>query len=121
MRPGFEGGQTPLYRRIPKRGFTQAHHKSYAIVNLDQLDRLGVSEVTPDWLVENRVVGRLGDGIKVLGRGELKRKLTIQAHRFSARAKEAIEKAGGQAILIGKNATVQTPRDDDAGERLRQN
>ena len=100
MRPTFEGGQPPLHQRFPKRGFNRPEHKSYAILNLDQLIRLKVSEVSPDWLLENRLIKRLGDGLKILGRGKLNQKLTVRAHRFSAHAKEAIEKAGGQAILI---------------------
>ncbi len=100
MRPAFEGGQTPIHQRIPKRGFNHPAHKSYAILNLDQLEQLKVSEISPDWLLKNRVVRHLQDGLKVLGRGKLTQKLTVQAHRFSAPAKEAIEKAGGKAILI---------------------
>lgn len=102
MRPTFEGGQTPLHQRIPKRGFNQPHHKSYAILNLDQLDRLGISEISPDWLLKNRVIKDLGHGLKILGRGQLKQKLTVRAHRFSVQAQEAIKKAGGEAILIGE-------------------
>ena len=100
MRPAFEGGQTPLHQRIPKRGFNRPEHKSYAILNLDQLSDLKVAEVSPDWLIENRLIKSLGDGLKILGRGKLNQKLVVRAHRFSAQAKEAIEKAGGQAILI---------------------
>lgn len=100
MRPAFEGGQTPMHQRIPKRGFNHPSHRSYAILNLDQLAELKVSEVSPDWLLKNRVVRHLRDGLKVLGRGKLTQKITVQAHRFSAPAKEAIEKAGGKAILI---------------------
>lgn len=102
MRATFEGGQTPLHQRIPKRGFNHPAHKSYAILNLDQLDQLGVSEVSPDWLLQNRIIKRLGDGLKILGRGKLAQKLKVQAHRFSAQAKEAIQKAGGEAVLIGE-------------------
>ena len=100
MRPTFEGGQTPLHQRIPKRGFNQSHHKEYAILNLDQLSRLSVPEISPDWLLRNGIVKRLGDGLKILGRGKLEQKLVVRAHRFSTQAKEAIEKAGGQAVLI---------------------
>ncbi|MBI1977998.1 MAG: 50S ribosomal protein L15 [Candidatus Omnitrophica bacterium] len=103
QRPAFEGGQTPIHQRFPKRGFNQPHHKEFAIINLDQLDHLKVSEISPDWLVENQVIKRLGSGLKVLGRGTISKKLTVHAHRFSAQAKEAIEKAGGKAVLIGKN------------------
>ena len=100
MRPAFEGGQTPIHQRFPKRGFNHPGRKSYAIVNLDQLDQLKVPEVSPDWLLQNGVIKRLDDGLKILGRGKLSRKLTVQAHRFSTPAKEAIEKAGGKAVLI---------------------
>ena len=102
MRGAFEGGQTPIHQRVPKRGFNQPHHKRYAILNLDQLDQLSVSEVSPDWLIQNKVIKHLGDGLKILGRGKLSRKLTIRAHRFSTPAQEAIQKAGGQAIVISE-------------------
>ena len=100
QRPLFEGGQTTLLQRIPKRGFNQPHHKEFAIMNLDQLDGLGVSEITPDWLIKNKVIKSLGSGLKILGRGKISQKLKIQAHKFSAQAQEAIKKAGGEAILI---------------------
>lgn len=103
MRPGFEGGQTPLYRRLPKRGFNAPSHKSFAILNLDQLNGLGTTEITPQWLLEHEVVKDLGDGLKILGRGKLNQKLTVHADRFSAGAKQAIEKAGGQAVVIAKS------------------
>ena len=100
QRPTFEGGQTPIHQRFPKRGFNHPEHKSYAILNLDQLEQFKVSEISPNWLVENGVIKDLGHGLKILGRGKLIQKLKVQAHRFSNHAKEAIEKAGGQAILI---------------------
>ena len=100
QRPLFEGGQTTLLQRIPKRGFNQPHHKEFAIMNLDQLDRLEVNEITPDWLIKNKVIKSLGSGLKILGRGKISQKLKIQAHKFSAQAQEAIKKAGGEAILI---------------------
>lgn len=100
QRPLFEGGQTTLLQRIPKRGFNQPHHKEFAIMNLDQLDRLGVSDITPDWLIQNKVIKNLGAGLKILGRGAVNKKLKVQAHQFSAQAQEAIKKAGGEAILI---------------------
>lgn len=77
-------------------------HKTYAILNLDQLEELGADEISPDWLRDHRVIKRFRDGLKILGRGKLRRKLTVRAHRFSAHAKEAIEKAGGSAVLIGE-------------------
>lgn len=100
QRPLFEGGQTTLLQRIPKRGFNQPHHKEFAIMNLDQLDRLGTSDITPDWLIQNKVIKSLGDGLKILGRGAVSKKLKVEAHQFSAQAQEAIKKAGGEAILI---------------------
>ena len=103
MRPAFEGGQTPIHQRIPKRGFNQPDRHVYAILNLDQLDRLDTSEISPEWLVTHQVIKDLGAGLKVLGRGKLERKLTVRAHRFSASAREAISKAGGQAVLIEQN------------------
>ena len=102
MRPGFEGGQTPLYRRLPKRGFNAVAHKSYAILNLDQLNGLQTTEITPQWLLEHEVVKDLGAGLKILGRGKLNQKLKVHADRFSAQAKQAIEKAGGEAIVINR-------------------
>jgi len=101
MHPGFEGGQTPLYLRVAKRGFNHPLHKKYAILNVDELESFGTADISPEWLIQNNVIKRLGDGLKILGRGRVKKKLTVRAHRFSARAKENIEKAGGQAVLIG--------------------
>ncbi|MBI4550539.1 MAG: 50S ribosomal protein L15 [Candidatus Omnitrophica bacterium] len=98
--PGFEGGQNPLIRRVPKRGFTNIFKKEFAIVNLDTLQELKEKEVTPEVLLRRGVVKELGDGLKILGDGELKSALTVRAHRFSASAKEKIEKAGGKALLI---------------------
>ncbi|AYC30594.1 50S ribosomal protein L15 [Paenisporosarcina cavernae] len=101
VRPGFEGGQNPLYRRLPKRGFTNINRKEYAIVNLDVLSRFdeGV-EVTPELLIESGIVSSEKSGIKILGNGSLDKKLTVKAHKFSASAKEAIENAGGTAEVV---------------------
>ena len=91
-RPGFEGGQLPLFRRLPKRGFTNINRKEYAIVNLDQLNKFeDGTEVTPALLVESGVVKNEKSGIKVLGNGSLDKKLTVKAHKFSASAAEAID------------------------------
>ena len=96
VRPGFEGGQNPLFRRLPKRGFTNINRKEYAIVNLDTLNRFEEgTEVTPALLIETGVVSNEKSGIKILGNGTLDKKLTVKAHKFSASAKEAIENAGG--------------------------
>ncbi|WP_100012665.1 50S ribosomal protein L15 [Lentibacillus sediminis] len=100
-RPGFEGGQMPLFQRLPKRGFTNIHRKEFAIVNLDALNRFDEgTEVTPELLVEEGVVKKLNAGLKVLGNGTVEKKLTVKANKFSASAKEAIEAAGGQTEVI---------------------
>ena len=101
VRPGFEGGQMPLFQRLPKRGFTNIHRKEYTIVNLDVLNRFeDGTEITPELLLEEGVVSKLKAGIKVLGKGAIEKKLTVKAHKFSASAKEAIEAAGGQTEVI---------------------
>jgi large subunit ribosomal protein L15 len=101
---GFEGGQMPLHRRLPKRGFKNIFKKEYAIVNLRDLAKLEGDSFTVDRLVELGVVGKLGDGLKVLGTGELTRAITVEAHVFSKSAADKIQKAGGQAKLIGAAA-----------------
>lgn len=102
VRLGFEGGQTPLARRLPKRGFTNFTRKEYATVNVELLERFeNGSVVTPELLIENRIVRKeLNGGIKVLGNGELTKKLTVKAHKFSKSAQELIEKAGGSVEVI---------------------
>jgi large subunit ribosomal protein L15 len=101
VRLGFEGGQTPLYRRLPKRGFTNISRKEYAIVNLDTLNRfVDGTEVTPELLIETGVVSNEKAGIKILAKGTLEKKLTVKAHKFSSAAKEAIEAAGGNTEVI---------------------
>lgn len=98
---GFEGGQTPLFRRLPKRGFTNINHKDYAIINLDTLNRFDDgTEVTPVSLVEAGIVKNEKYGIKVLANGELNKKLTVKAAKFSKAAKEAIEASGGSTEVI---------------------
>lgn len=99
-RPGFEGGQNPLYRRIPKRGFNRFPKKEFSIVNLDRLAALGEPEVTPEKLLERGVIRELKDGLKILGNGKLQKPLKISAHRFSKQAKQKIEASGGQAAVI---------------------
>ena len=99
--PGFEGGQTPLYRRLPKFGFTNGSHKEYAIVNVSSLNKFKEGTVvTPTLLVEEGLVKKEFDGVKILGKGELTVKLTVKATKFSKSAKEAIEKVGGVAEEI---------------------
>ncbi|MEK4487694.1 50S ribosomal protein L15 [Psychrobacillus sp. FSL H8-0484] len=101
VRPGFEGGQNPLFRRLPKRGFTNINRKEFAIVNLDTLNRFEEgTEITPALLIETGVVSSEKSGIKILGNGTLDKKLTVKAHKFSASAKEAIENAGGQTEVV---------------------
>ena len=101
VRLGFEGGQTPLFRRIPKRGFQNINRKEYAVVNLETLNRFeDGQEVTAAVLVEAGIVKNERDGIKVLANGKLERKLTVKANKFSQAAKEAIEAAGGTVEVI---------------------
>lgn len=101
VRPGFEGGQTPLYRRLPKVGFKNPFSHAVAVVNLEDLKRFdGGSTVELATLTDSGLVKGAFDKVKILGNGELDRALTVRAHAFSARAKEQIEKAGGKAELI---------------------
>src|SRR5699024_7316987 len=101
VRLGFEGGQTPLFQRLPKRGFTNIKRKEYAIVNIDALNRFeDGTEVTPELLIESGLVKKEKAGIKILSKGDLEKKLTVKANKFSSAAKEAIEAAGGKAEVI---------------------
>ncbi len=102
FREGFEGGQMPLHRRVPKRGFANARfRKEFAYVNLGTLERFEAGTiVTPDLLMEKGIVKKLMDGVKVLGKGTLTKALTVQAHRFSAQAQEKITGLGGRAEVI---------------------
>jgi len=101
VRLGFEGGQMPLYRRLPKRGFTNIFGTEYTIVNVKDLNRFDDGTVvTPELLKEVGMVKQVKDGIKILGDGELKNKITVQAHKFSKTAVEKIEAAGGKAEVI---------------------
>ena len=101
VRLGFEGGQMPLFRRMPKRGFKNSNRKEYAIVNLETLNKFeDGAEVTPALLVESGIIKDEKDGIKVLGNGTLNKQLTVKASKFSASAKEAIESKGGKAEVI---------------------
>jgi large subunit ribosomal protein L15 len=104
---GFEGGQMPLHRRLPKRGFTNIFKKQYAIVNLGNLDALEGDSFNPDRLMELGVVRKIGDGVKVLASGELKRAIHVSAHLFSKSAIEKIRAAGGTAEVIGGAAPAQ--------------
>jgi large subunit ribosomal protein L15 len=101
IRPGFEGGQMPLHRRLPKRGFTNIFRKVYAVVNLRDLEDFKPEEkITPELLMANGMVKKIEDGLKILGDGELKAPLHITAHLFSKSALEKIAKAGGKAEVI---------------------
>lgn len=101
VRPGFEGGQMPLYRRLPKRGFTNIFAKEYVEVNIN---RLNIFEdgtvVTPELLLKRRVVSKIKDGVKVLGNGNLEKNLTVKATKFSKTAAEKIEAAGGKVEVV---------------------
>src|SRR6202035_2698990 len=101
---GFEGGQMPLHRRLPKRGFTNIFKKQYSIVNLKDLEKLPGDTFTVDSLIELGIINKLGAGLKVLGSGEITRGIVIEAHIFSKSAAEKIQKAGGQARVIGAAA-----------------
>ena len=101
VRPGFEGGQMPLYRRLPKRGFTNIFAKKYVQINVSDLNRFeDGTEVTAQFLLENGVISKICDGLVVLGRGEVEKKVTVKAARFSETAKAKIEAAGGKAEVI---------------------
>ncbi len=102
---GFEGGQMPLHRRLPKRGFTNIFKREYAIVNLGRLEKLEGDAFNLDLLVELGGVKKPGEGLKVLGSGQLTRGITVEAHQFSKSAIEKIEKAGGKAQVVGATAS----------------
>jgi large subunit ribosomal protein L15 len=100
-RPGFEGGQMPLHRRLPKRGFSAPFSKSFAVVNVESLNAFAAGDtVTPESLTERGLIHARRDGVKILGDGELKVKLTVRAHAFSKSAQEKIAQAGGTAELL---------------------
>ncbi len=101
---GFEGGQMPLHRRLPKRGFTNIFKRQYAIVNLGRLEKLEGDAFDLDRLVQLGVVKKPGEGLKVLAAGELTRKIAVEAHQFSKTAVEKIQKAGGTARVVGASA-----------------
>ncbi len=107
---GFEGGQMPIHRRLPKRGFTNIFKKQYAIVNLGTLEKLEGDAFTPDDLLAKGVIAKLHEGLKVLGSGELTRKLRVEAHMFSKSALDKIQAAGGEAVVIGAVTDTEPPR-----------
>ncbi|SJZ98457.1 LSU ribosomal protein L15P [Cetobacterium ceti] len=102
VKPYFEGGQMPLYRRVPKRGFSNSlFRKDYAVINLSDLNRFEEgTEVTPELLVATGIVKKLGAGIKVLGNGSLEKKVSVKAHKVSESAKAAVEAKGGSVEII---------------------
>ena len=100
VRRGFEGGQTPLYRRLPKRGFNNIHAKNYTEVTLTMLNKSTVNDVTAETLLADGIIGKVNDGIVVLATGNLEKKLNVKATRFTASAKEKIEALGGKAEVI---------------------
>src|SRR5207302_2410007 len=101
MMRGFEGGQMPLHRRLPKRGFNNIFRTEYSVVNLDRIAELGEKDVTPEVLYKAGVIRSASSLVKVLGDGELKKGITIHAHKFSKSAHDKIVKAGGKATVIG--------------------
>ena len=100
VRRGFEGGQTPLYRRLPKRGFTNIHAKNYTEVTLTMLNKSEAKEVTAESLLAEGIIGKVNDGIVVLGTGTIEKGLTVKANRFTKTAAEKIEAAGGKIEVI---------------------
>ena len=100
VRRGFEGGQTPLYRRLPKRGFTNIHALNYTEVTLTMLNKSKATDVTAESLLEEGIIGKVNDGIVVLATGKLDKKLNVKANRFTAKAKETIEALGGKVEVI---------------------
>jgi large subunit ribosomal protein L15 len=116
---GFEGGQMPLIRRVPKRGFHNLFRKEFAIVNVGRLEKLSGDEVSPQILLQSGVISNLRDGLKILGDGELKRAVNVLAHRVSKSARQKIEAAGGKVELLADLAParpkpVKTPAADAA-------
>lgn len=101
VRPGFEGGQMPLYRRLPKRGFTNPFSKEFVCINIDRLNVFeNGTEITPEVLLERRVVSKVLDGVKILGNGTLEKSLTVKGCKFSKSAIEKIEAAGGKVEVM---------------------
>ena len=100
VRRGFEGGQTPLYRRLPKRGFNNIHAKNYTEVTLTMLNQSEATEVSAETLVAQGIIGKVNDGIVVIATGNLEKKLTVKANRFTKAAAEKIEAAGGKIEVV---------------------
>ncbi len=106
---GFEGGQMPLHRRLPKRGFKNIFRKEYAILNVGALEKLEGDDFTPESLVASGVIKKLNAGLKILGNGELTRKINVQAHVYSKSALDKIQKLGGTAGVLAKAAPAAKP------------
>jgi len=100
VRRGFEGGQTPMFRRLPKRGFKNINSKNYTEVTFKMLNKSKATDVTAESLLEEGIIGKINDGIVILATGKLEKKLNIKAKRFTAKAKEQIEALGGKAEVI---------------------
>ena len=100
VRRGFEGGQTPLYRRLPKRGFTNIHAKNHIEVTLTMLNKSESTDVTAESLLKEGIISKINDGIVILGTGSLEKKLNVKAKRFTKTAKEKIEAAGGKIEVV---------------------
>ena len=116
---GFEGGQNPLYRRLPKRGFTNSPFRTiYTIVNLDSIENLGVSEVTPEILIDAGVIKNSYGLLKILGNGEITSPIKVSAHKFSKSAQVAIEKAGGSLELLAGKFKIEDRKETRKAERL---
>ncbi len=98
--PGFEGGQMPFIRRVPKRGFNSPFKKKFAVININQISQSGEKKIDPKKALELRLVSRIKDGLKVLGDGDIKSAVEVEAHAFSASAKQKIEKVGGKITII---------------------
>src|SRR5437764_14252703 len=107
---GFEGGQMPLHRRLPKRGFNNIFRVEYAVVNLDRIAELGQKEVTPEVLAKAGIIKSANALIKILGDGELKSAITVHGHKFSKSASDKITKAGGKAEIIGGKDAAEAPK-----------
>jgi large subunit ribosomal protein L15 len=116
---GFEGGQMPLHRRMPKRGFNNPFREEYAVLNLNRLDKLEGDQFSPESLIESGVLKKLGKGLKILANGEVTRKLTVKAHVFSEAAKQKIEAAGGSVEVIPPfvPAPIKNPKKEAAAKR----
>jgi large subunit ribosomal protein L15 len=106
---GFEGGQMPLHRRMPKRGFTNIFKKEYSLVNIGRLAELGEKDITPQLMHKAGLIKRASDDVKVLGDGELKGAITVHAHKFSKSAQEKITKAGGKCEVLAAREAQQPP------------